>query len=58
MYTQGQFLEGKHAPITGAAQGNGKAIAIAIELARLGCGLSLIDIQRDKLAAVVREIED
>ncbi len=55
MYTQGQFLEGKHALITGAAQGNGKAIAI--ELARLGCGLSLIDIQRDKLAAVVREIE-
>ena len=55
MYAQGQFLEGKHAVVTGAAQGNGKAIAI--ELGQLGCALSLIDIQGDKLEAVVREIE-
>ena len=44
------------AVVTGAAQGNGRAIALG--LAKAGARVACCDLQEDKLAALVREIEE
>jgi 3-oxoacyl-[acyl-carrier protein] reductase len=49
-------LEGRVAFVTGAAQGIGRAIALA--LAEDGADLALGDLNREKLEAVVREVQD
>ena len=49
-----QGIEGSVAVVTGAAQGNGKAIAIG--LARAGARVAVCDIQRDAVNATAAEI--
>jgi short-subunit dehydrogenase len=50
-----QSIRGKKALVTGAASGIGRAIAL--ELAREGADLYLVDIDQEKLAATAREAQ-
>jgi 3-oxoacyl-[acyl-carrier protein] reductase len=49
-------FEGRVAIVTGASQGIGEIIAL--ELAAEGAKVSLVDVQKDKLEAVARQIRD
>jgi len=49
-----KIIRGKKALVTGAASGIGRAIAL--ELAKEGAELFLIDIDREKLADTAREL--
>jgi meso-butanediol dehydrogenase/(S,S)-butanediol dehydrogenase/diacetyl reductase len=48
-------IDGKVALVTGAAQGIGRGIAL--RLAKDGADIALVDLQKDKLAAVAKEIQ-
>ena len=54
MSERGQILEGKTAIVTGAASGIGRAIAI--EFARQGARVAVLDVSEDGARAVEREI--
>jgi len=49
-------LEGKHALVTGAGQGIGRAIAL--KLASLGAAVAVVDLNGEAVSGVAREIEE